>query len=313
VIEKMSALIHQKIQEARLLLTESQKEETEGAVIQARIGELQRDLERLSKSAREKRVIGNSQLDASEALAKEYAIASGELKVEPVAAAAPAKKRGGRPKAATTVAPVAAPTAAAAPAQAKAKGKAKVAKEPKPAKETIKAKEPKPAKEAKPAKEKKAKPVAAAAPKVARATGEKGPPLHEKIKIVMGSKEMTIPEVIEALKAHDKSWVPKSQDLGAYISLVLSTHLVDHFDRVKRGVYKVKKAGGAAAAAPEKTPPPSGPSGNGGGNGSGNGPGLAKTRGKRDNHATSNGASSKGIDELGTNVMESPFSGEAAA
>lgn len=295
----MSKLIFDKLTEAQQLLTEARQEETEGAVLNAKIAELQRESERLHKSAREKLVIWTSQYDASRALAKEHAIATGELVVEEpgVAAAASTKKgKGGRKAKATVVAvatPAAAPVAPKKGKQAK-KAAAPVVVTPEPV-----------AAAAKPAKKKAAAGAAAApsatkapkAPKVARAPGEKGPPLHEKIKIVMGAKEMTIPEVIEALKTHDKSWVPKSQDLGAYISLVLSTHLDDHFDRVKRGVYKVKKTAQAAAA-------PAAPTG----------PGVAKTGPKKANgNGHSNGHSSNGIDELGTNVLESPFSGAEVA
>lgn len=282
----MSKLIFTKLTEAQQLLTEARQEETEGAVLAAKIAELQRESERLLKSAREKHVIGTSQFEASKALAKEQAIAIGELVDEP-AAAAPAKKvgKGAKGKAAA----VAAATPPALPATKKGgKGAKKAAAAP--------AETPVAPAAVKPAKTKAAS-AAVSAPKAARAaTGEKGPPLHEKIKIVMGAKEMTIPEVIDALKAHDKSWVPKSQDLGAYISLVLSTHLNDHFDRVKRGVYKVKKG------APP-TPPTGGPGG---------GPGLVKTNGKKGPNG-SNGSHAGSIDELGTNVLESPFAGADAA
>lgn len=298
-----SSLIHQKIQEARVLLAQSHQEEVEGAVIAQKIAELRNESERLLRSAREKRVIGNSQLDASEALAKEYA--AQEESTTAAAPAAPAKKRGGRPPKATTAAAATAPlpeapvAAAAAKKGPKAKKAVKEAAAPV-AKET-KAKEAKTAKkDAKPKETAKAKakePKAPKAPREKRATGEKGPPLHEKIKIVMGSKEMTIDDVIEALKAHDASWVPKSRDLNAYISLVLSTHLEDYFDRVKRGIYKVKKNAPAAATAPSTAKEASAPAPTG--------PGLAKTNGKR--------GPSNGLEEFGTNVAESPFAGAEVA
>jgi len=307
-----SSLISQKIQEARLLLAQSEEEQTEGAVIAQKIAELQRESERLLRSAREKRVIGNSQLDASQALANEYAERE-EAEVAArggVVAAAPAKKRGGRPpKAAPVVATSAplpvAPAAAVAGKRGPKKGNkaeagAPVAKEAnaKPGKKDGKAKEPRaPKKEAAKAKEPRA-------PREKRATGEKGPPLHEKIKIVMGSKEMTIDDVIAALKAHDESWVPKSRDLNAYISLVLSTHLTDYFDRVKRGIYKVKKGAPVTTATVSNTKEAAAPAPTG--------PGLAKTNGKRGAHGPSNGASN-GLEELGSNVIESPFAGAEVA
>jgi hypothetical protein len=83
-------------------------------------------------------------------------------------------------------------------------------------------------------------PQRAARPKAEPDTSkEKGPALYKKLKIVMGKKAMTIPETIAALRAHNKAWVPKSNDLNAYISLVLSTHINTDFVRVKRGVYRV--------------------------------------------------------------------------
>jgi hypothetical protein len=277
---------------------EARQEQSEGAVLAQQIADLKRESDRLLKSAREKEVIGSSQLAASQALAKEAAEAAGELITPVVSTGASTKKGkgGGKGK-------VAAPVAAAstAPAVITTAKKGRGAAKGKTAPAVVAAAPEAPAAAGKPGKKTKEKAAAASASasdtakakaKVVRSPGEKGPPLHEKIKIVMGTKDMTIQEVIEALRAHDKNWVPKSQDLGAYISLVLSTHLEDHFDRVKRGVYKVKKSAQVAAAPVAPT-----------------GPGAAKTGLKKANG--SNG--SHGIDEFGTNVLESPFAGAEVA
>lgn len=293
----MSKLIYNKLTEAQQLLSEAREEELEGVALAAKIGELQRESERLLKSARQKQVIGTSQFEASKAIAKEQAIALGEILDEP--SGAPVKKKGGRPRRNATT-PVAATTVTTAVAAAEPVK----AKRGRPAKE---AKEAKPAKDSKPA-TKEGKERKPRAPKVPREGDDRLPPLHERIKVVLGSKEMTIPEVIEGLKAH-KGWLPKSRDLGAYISLVLSTHMADHFDRVKRGLYKAKKGPAANGPTPPTSPTPPKPAN------PPNGPGVAKTRGKRaeraekETNGATNGASNHGIEELGNNVAESPFSG----
>lgn len=258
----MSTLISLKITEAKELLVQSQQEETEGAVLAQKAAEIQRESERYLKSAREKRVIGHSQLEASQMLAQELVEASGEA-----LPAAPAKKRG-RPAKATKVGAVTGAAAATLPAAKKGKAAAKEAAEATP-------------------KVKRAKKESAAAPKAVR--GDKLPPLHDRIRTILGSKAMTIKEIIEGLQAHDKSWVPPSKNLHGYISMVCGTHEKDYFDRVKRGVYKVKKNSGTTL-----------PTGGGSAGGNGNGPVKAKKL-------------SNGIEELGSNVLESPFSGGEVA
>lgn len=102
---------------------------------------------------------------------------------------------------------------------------------------------------AKAAKAKAAKGTAASA---ADSTEGKLPTLTERLKTVIGGDEVGISEAIKRLKARGKKWVPNSGDLQAYISVAMSTHKED-FVRVKRGIYRVRKAAVAKATAAKAT------------------------------------------------------------
>lgn len=249
----MSTLVQAKITEARQLLEQAHTEETEGSLLAQQIQQLTSRSAGLLTSAREKRVIATSQLQAAESLGGDPAADV------PATQLTPAKKRGGRPKGSVAVA-AAAPAVVAVTAKAKTKG-VKAAK--------------------------------AAGEKVARVPAEKGqlPPLHERLKIVIGQDSVTIAEAIERLKAHDKSWIPDSEDLKAYISLSLSTHTKDLFDRVQRGVYRVKKGGSASPKGGVKKAA------------------VAAKNGAQP--AVTNG--SNGSEDFGSNILDNPFSGAEAA
>jgi hypothetical protein len=108
---------------------------------------------------------------------------------------------------------------------------------------------------------------------------EKMPPLHERLEIVMGQDDVGIDEAIKRLKKRGKNWAPKSTDLKAYISLALSTHTGEGglFDRVSRGIYRVKRSYHKTTASA-----------------------LVKK---------ANGAQKlNGLEDLGNDVMNSPFS-----
>lgn len=258
----MSDLIKSKITEARQLLEQAAQEETQGASLTQQIQDLQRQSVVLLTSAREKRVIATSQLQAAESLNG----GSEEVAAAPAAPVKPVGKGGRKKAAAPASAPVVTtPAAAAAAAPVAAAGKGKKAKATKKAAATT---------------------AKAAAPRVA--SGGALPPLHERLKIVIGADQVTIAEAIDRLKAHDKKWLPQSDDLKAYISLVLSTHTKDLFERVSRGIYKVRK--GAA------------------------GPGVKKAvTAKATNGAQNPANGAVGIEDLGSNVLDNPFSGGAAA
>lgn len=173
--------------------------------------------------------------------------------------AAPAAKA---PKAAPAKAPKAAKVAK------KAAKPAKVAKAaPKVEKKAAAAKAPKAVK-AKPAKAPKAEKKGKKSWGSRQAAGRREvadglrPTFKDAIVKVMGNKAMTRDQVHDALK--EKGWLPNSNEPRGYVGYMLSaskvkvtdasgketeTHL---FDRVKRGVYKVRQDG-APVAAPEKT------------------------------------------------------------
>jgi len=201
---------------------------------------------------------------------------SAEAQVVEITSAKKGKKATKAPKAAA--APVVAAAAPVAAAAAPAKGaKGKKGKSAKAAEKT--------AAPAKPAASPKKTKTAA---QVTRVAGEdKKPPLRERLRIVLGEDQVTIPLAIERLRAKDASWLPESTDLNAYISLALSTHK-ETFERVSRGVYQVVK--GAVAAAP-------------------------KTVKKAVTAAKTNGTHnpSNGIEDLGTNIKDNPFTATTVA
>jgi hypothetical protein len=260
----MSDLLKSKIAEAQNLLSQASKEEKEREALNREIEQLGQKAAQLNQksvglltSSREKRVIAESQLAAAQTL-------TGGAPVVDITSAKKAVK-----------AAAAAPAAAAPTKEAKGKAKGKPAKAPE--------------KTAAPAKTvtapKKTKTAAKAAAKPRVAGDDKKPPLHERLRIVMGADQVTIPQAIERLKARDASWLPESTDLNAYISLALSTHCKETFERVSRGVYKVREGAGPKTVKKAVT--------------------ARKTNGAQN---PSNGS----IDELGNNIMENPFSTAAA-
>lgn len=284
----MSELLTQKINEARTLLAEASKEEAAKEELSLKIEQLNAQMAdltakrlELATSAREKRVIAESQLSAAQTL-------TGGAEVVNLAEKKAAKKE------------KAAASAAAAPAK-ETKGKAGKAK----------AGKAEPAEKAAPAKAAPVKKTKTAAVKPAEkarvAADDKMPPLHERLRIVAGTDDVTIPEAIERLRARDESWVPESKELKAYISLAFSTHTKDVFQRVKRGVYRVRtgasteKAPSTESAKADKTKPEKA---------------KAKPVKKAVTAAKTNGAhnpaSNGAADEPG-NVMENPFSTDAPA
>lgn len=103
------------------------------------------------------------------------------------------------------------------------------------AKKTAKAKRKKPAKKAKPARK---IPNSANATKGRRAVarGER-PPMSHAMATVMGSRSMASLEIVNALKA--RGWLPNAKRPRDYVSFMLSQNR-KVFERVKRGVYRVK-------------------------------------------------------------------------
>lgn len=283
----MSDLLDNTIAVALSLLESADKEDKDREALALELEQLNSKVAQISAkvtemrtSVHEKRTIAQSQLTAAKTLKSPPS--------EAVAAAAPAeapvvdlaKKRGaaakggaGKSKATTTAA--AAPVKAAATKETK-KGKAKGEK---PAAA--------PAAPAKGVKKAKTKTAATAAPAADKPLDDKMPPLHERLRIVMGKDPVTIPDAIERLRARDPKWVPESTDLKAYISLALSTHVKDLFERVSRGVYRVREG---AAAAPLKTVK------------------KAAAAAPKANGAHANGASTEEV----TDVMDNPFSTAAA-
>lgn len=274
----MSNLVQEKMSEALRLLKESEKEQTEGATLAQQIEQLKAKSSELLTSAHEKRVIAKSQLEAAESLnGVVSANPDGGKDLIPVASEAPTKKRSGR-KAAAAPAIVVAPVPAPATSP---KTKKKVAA--KPEKGAEKAAE----KTAPKKKGKGTKGGTKAQAKAAEEAEEPGKPsLHERLRMVIGHDSVNIAEAIERLKNHEPNWLPESKDLRAYISLALSTHVKDIFERVSRGNYRVRK---------------------------GVGPGLKKAVTAQKTNGTQNPANGTGtIDDLGNNVMASPFTGAAA-
>lgn len=277
----MSDLLNLKITEARTLLAQATTEEGQREAVSleieqlnAKLAELNAKRAELSTSAREKRVIAESQLAAAQTL-------TGGAEVVNLAEkkAAQASKKD---KAAAAAASAAAP---AKETKSKVKAKGKADGKPAAAPEKAAAKTAKTGKVAKTAAVKTSeKPE-----KVRVASDDKMPPLHERLRIVIGNDECSIPECIDRLRARDESWVPESKELKAYISLALSTHVKDLFQRVKRGVYRVR-----AGASTEKPKPIK------------KAVHAAKTNGAH--NPASNGAST---DETG-NIEENPFSPVAA-
>ena len=62
------------------------------------------------------------------------------------------------------------------------------------------------------------------------------PPLHERLRIVVGSDSVGITEAISRLNS--RGWLPASGDLRAYISVALSVN--SDLERVSRGVYRAR-------------------------------------------------------------------------
>lgn len=127
---------------------------------------------------------------------------------------------------------------------------------PSPAKPPVRAK-PAP----KPTLKKKPEQVAVASPPPSAALDEKMPALHRRLQIVMGDDECSIPECIERLTA--RGWLPDSKEIKAYISLALSTHVKDLFERMRRGVYRVRpvQSAGPKASSSAKANGPAKPNG----------------------------------------------------
>jgi hypothetical protein len=136
------------------------------------------------------------------------------------------------------------------------------------------------------------------------------PSLHERLKIAIGRDSVNIAQAIEKLRAHDPSWVPKSMDLKAYISLALSTHVKEVgtcpalFERVSRGVYRVRgpfKATttnkGAKKRRAAKTVL---------------GNAMAARGTNKTNGVANHTYSAADIEDLGADVLENPFGGAAA-
>ena len=277
----MSNLVDQKMSEANSLVQEAEREEAEGAEVTSQIEALTERGVILMESARAKRAFGEAQRKTAESLGGT------------IVATSPKKGR------LTVVAP---PVASEVPKAAKAGKVAKAEKAAKTAK-VAKAATEQAAPVAVPKKQKTAKATKATTVKLAEqrvAGDDKMPPLHERLKIVMGNDDVTIPQAIERLSARDASWVPESTDLKAYISLALSTHVKDLFDRVSRGVYCVKKDPTATVKkdAPVKKDAVA----------------SVKKAGQaqKANGGPSPASNGTGIEDLGTNVMASPFTGAAA-
>lgn len=282
----MSDLLNLKITEARTLLAQATTEEGQREAVSleieqlnAKLAELNVKRAELTTSAREKRVIAESQLAAAQTLTGGAEVVNlADKKAEKKAAHASKKDKA-----------VASAAAAAAPAkETKSKGvkaKGKADGKPAAAPEKAAAKPAKPAKVAKTAAVKTGEKTE----KVRVASDDKMPPLHERLRIVIGNDECSIPECIDRLRARDESWVPESKELKAYISLALSTHVKDLFQRVKRGVYRVRAGASTDKPKPIKKAVH-----------------AAKTNGAH--NPASNGAST---DETG-NIEENPFSPVAA-
>lgn len=130
------------------------------------------------------------------------------------------------------------------------------------------------------------------------------PPLKERIRQVMGSKEMEVKEIIVELDK--KGWLPESKDNSTYMSYMLSSSKED-FERVSRGKYKViQKTATAAAAKPaeKKTVTPRKT------NGKAKAAPKAQPEAAKATPATpalSNGEIDKELAELGNNVADNPF------
>jgi|SRR5688572_19698235 len=86
-----------------------------------------------------------------------------------------------------------------------------------------------------------ARPQARKRTKPPKPKADRGLPfLHERLQIVMGTEAVSIPDLVQRLREKGPGWLPESKDLSAYLSLTLSQRK-SLFERVDRGVYRVKK------------------------------------------------------------------------
>lgn len=129
------------------------------------------------------------------------------------------------------------------------------------------------------------------------------PPLKERLRLVMGSKEMEVKDIITELEK--KNWLPDSKDPSTYMSFMLSSSK-DDFERVSRGKYKVlaKKTDTTAAAAPKAEKKKVTPRKT---NGKAKAAPKAAQAAAPATPAPSNGEVDKELASLGTNVAENPF------
>jgi len=284
----MSNLLSLKIAEAHELIEQADQEDLEREKLVECLAKLRQETALLEEktaglqtSIRHKRVIAKSQLAAAQSLSNEDAAAAEAkpagatiIEIGSAKTAAVSQKKAPRAKATKAAKTETTPVAAK---ETKAKGgKGKAAK----AAEKVAAS----AKTAAPVKAPRKTKTAAKAETPRVASDDRMPPLRERLKIVMGEDSVSIQEAIDRLNAKDPAWVPDSTDLKGYISLALSTHK-DVFERVRRGVYSVRKNAAAVAKPVRKAS-------------------------SKNGHGAANGAGS--LEELGSNVAENPFATVAA-
>jgi hypothetical protein len=97
----------------------------------------------------------------------------------------------------------------------------------------------------------KPEPKAKAKAKGGRKTKNRStPPLKKAIIEVLGDQTMKASEVITALEG--KGWCPESDNIAQYINFMLSSNTPETFERVARGVYKVRQSGETTSEQPKK-------------------------------------------------------------